>query len=250
MNLFLDLLVAIGGAAVVITVILLFGLQRALRAAGKPLAQVQRIVFTLGCFLVGWLAIAVCLGWLGVFRTAVPQPVPYIALAIGVPIIIGALAIRGSRQVQEIIDAVPQSWLVAFQFYRVVGIIFLILYATGLLPGVFALPAGFGDLFVGLAAPLVGFRYARNLPWRDTLVALWNVIGIGDLVVAIATGFLSSPSRFQIFSLDAPNLLISAFPLVLIPIYAVPLSIVLHLASLTKLRRTQASARQTEAAVT
>jgi hypothetical protein len=37
------------------------------------------------------------------------------------------------------------------------------------------------------------------------------------------------------FSLDAPDFLIGSFPLVMIPIFAVPLSIVLHIASLTKM---------------
>jgi hypothetical protein len=60
--------------------------------------------------------------------------------------------------------------------------------------------------------------------------------------VAVVTGFLSAPSRFQLFSLEAPNALIGSFPLVMVPIYAVPLSIVLHLASLTKLRRDQRTA--------
>jgi hypothetical protein len=53
----------------------------------------------------------------------------------------------------------------------------------------------------------------------------------------VATGFLSAPSPFQVLSLDAPNLLIDSFPLVMVPIYVVPLSVVLHLASLTKLRQ-------------
>ncbi len=64
---------------------------------------------------------------------------------------------------------------------------------------------------------------------------LWNWFGLSDLAVALTTGFLSAPSRFQILSLDAPNFLIGSFPLVMIPIYAVPLSIVLHLASLSKI---------------
>ena len=66
--------------------------------------------------------------------------------------------------------------------------------------------------------------------------SLWNWLGIGDLVIAMATGFLSASSRFQIFSLDAPNVVIGSFPLVMVPIFAVPLSIVLHLASLSKIR--------------
>jgi hypothetical protein len=89
-----------------------------------------------------------------------------------------------------------------------------------------------------LTALLIGTRYAGN----DQLVTLWNWLGISDLVVALATGFLSAPSRFQMFSLDAPDFLIGSFPLVMIPIFAVPLSILLHLASLTKMSRTLRSA--------
>jgi len=37
----------------------------------------------------------------------------------------------------------------------------------------------------------------------------------------------------------APNELISAFPLVMVPVFSVPLSILLHLASLKKLRQTE-----------
>jgi hypothetical protein len=42
---------------------------------------------------------------------------------------------------------------------------------------------------------------------------------------------------FQLFAFDLPNELISQFPPVLIPVFLVPLSVLLHLASLTKLRR-------------
>jgi hypothetical protein len=64
----------------------------------------------------------------------------------------------------------------------------------------------------------------------------WNVVGILDLVVAVATGFLSSPGPFQVLALENPNLLITTFPLVLVPLYAVPLSILLHLAALKRLK--------------
>jgi hypothetical protein len=238
------LAIEIIGTEVAITTILLFGAWRALRAAGRPPTDVWSVVLTLGALLFGWLGAALYLGWLGIFRSAVDQPFPYIALAIGVPILIGALLIFGSRRVWGIVDAVPQSWLVGFQFYRVVGVTFLILYAGGRLPGIFALPAGYGDTFVGLTALLVAAGYARYSSKCDPFVALWNWLGLADLVVAIATGFLSAPSRFQIFSLQAPNFLIGSFPLVMIPIYAVPLSIVLHLASLTKLRQGNAHRRE------
>jgi hypothetical protein len=39
------------------------------------------------------------------------------------------------------------------------------------------------------------------------------------------------------FSFDAPNELISAFPLVMVPVFGVPLAVILHVASLIKLSR-------------
>ncbi len=230
--------VVIVGADIIIALLLLLGLRRALLTLGKTKADNIRIVSMLGFVLFGWLALALFLAGQGTFRSAVNQPVPYIALAIGIPILVGALFVRGSKQVREIIASVPQSQLVAFQFYRVIGATFLVLHAGGQLPAIFALPAGYGDLLVGLAALLIGTRYAGN----DQLVTLWNWFGISDLVVALATGFLSAPSRFQMFSLDAPDFLIGSFPLVMIPIFAVPLSIVLHLVSLTKMSLTVRSA--------
>ncbi|MGA8480940.1 MAG: hypothetical protein WB696_23500 [Chthoniobacterales bacterium] len=221
------------GADIIIVSVLLFGVHRALLGLGRTKADRVRIVSTLGIVLFGWLVLALFLGWRGIFSSALNQPVPYIALAIGIPILVGALFIRGSKQIREIIAAVLQSQLVAFQFYRVLGVTFLVLYAAGQLPGIFALPAGWGDVMVGLTALWVGARAARTQ--SDQLVTLWNWFGISDFAIAVATGFLSAPGRFQIFSLDAPNVLIGSFPLVMIPIFAVPLSTVLHLASLSKI---------------
>ena len=107
------------------------------------------------------------------------------------------------------------------------GAVFLVLWVGGDLPGAFALPAGLGDAATGLAAPIVGYTIAR---WPDKLrdVAWWNAFGIADLVVAVTTGFLSSPGVTQLLALDAPNRLITAYPLALVPLYAVPVSLILH----------------------
>jgi hypothetical protein len=101
----------------------------------------------------------------------------------------------------------------------------------------FALPAGLGDVLVGVLAPVVAIAYRRGPRENTNLVSVWNLFGLADLVVAVTAGFLTSPSAFQLFAFDLPNELISRFPLVLIPVFLVPLSVLLHLASLAKLRR-------------
>jgi len=123
------------------------------------------------------------------------------------------------------------------QVYRVVGVIFLILLGAGRLPREFALPAGTGDVIVGLLALPVAWG-ARNGSRRALMaVYAWNGLGILDFIVAIATGFLSSPGPIQLLALDHPNLIASAYPLVMIPVFLVPLSSILHGLCLWKIRR-------------
>jgi hypothetical protein len=220
------------------------GAYRALLESGKSGASIRRSMLLLGVLLFGWLAVAVFLACLGTFRSAIGQPFPSIGLAILGPIVLGSLFMRKSETVQEINETVPQSRLIGFQAYRIVGVVFLILLAGGLLPAIFALPAGYGDLLVGLSAIALAYRLAyRSQTNSGRLIALWNWCGIFDLVIAVGTGFLTAPTRFQIFSHEAPNFLIGTFPLVMIPIYLVPISILLHLASLSKLRRGKRSQR-------
>jgi hypothetical protein len=89
---------------------------------------------------------------------------------------------------------------------------------------------------VGLAAPLVGLALARRAAWGGALAVLWNVFGLLDLVVAVGmgTGYLATllaPTQGGV----APAAAMGVFPLVLVPTFAVPLSIMLHLLGLTRL---------------
>lgn len=51
---------------------------------------------------------------------------------------------------------------------------------------------------------------------------------------------MTSPGPFQILALGAPNLAITAYPLVLVPAFAVPLSILLHVFAMRNLRTSPA----------
>jgi hypothetical protein len=191
--------------------------------------------------LVGWFAIAVALALAGVYSSATSR-IPTIQFGIAIPILIGCLMIWRWPAVSRLIDAVPRHWVIAIQFYRVEGLTFLVLFAAGLLPGLFALPAGLGDVAVGLLAAAIGIGAARGRPLNPRTVLRWNLLGIADLIVALSTGFLTAPSAFQMFAFERPNVLISTFPLVLIPTFLVPLAILLHIISLIQLGRAGARA--------
>jgi len=222
------------GADIAIIAAILLGLHQSLAAADWPVGLGSRTIATFAGVLTAWFALAVALAWLDFFRGASDR-LPTIQFGVFLPIFVG-IALWLVPIVRRTIEAVPLSWLVGVQLYRVLGVIFLVLYASGKIPGAFALPAGIGDVLTGLLAPIVALGYARRQPGAERRVLAWNVFGLLDLVVAVTMGFLTSPSPFQLLSLDAPNQLITAFPLVTVPVFAVPLSVLLHLASLAKLR--------------
>lgn len=237
---YLPFYVMAGSAGIIAAV--LFGLRLAMQNAAWPEAERRLVMRRAALVLIGWFGLATGLAVLQFFQGSVDRA-PTIQYGILLPILIGAVAIWRSQTVSRLIDAVPQQWLVGVQLYRALGAIFVVLYATGRLPGLFAWPAGLGDIAVGLLGPIVGYAYARDPQANGSTVLLWNLFGLVDLLVAITAGFLTSPSPLQLFAFDNPNELISAFPLVLVPVYLVPLSVVLHLASLAKLRRETARER-------
>jgi hypothetical protein len=129
------------------------------------------------------------------------------------------------------------------QFYRVLGGLFLIGWAAGRIPAIFALPAGIGDITVGLAAPFVAARVARGTERSRRLAVGWNIFGITDFVLAVALGAATSPTSLWPTLLGHPNPLISRLPFVLIPVFLVPVSALLHIVTL---RRLETPARERE----
>jgi len=230
---FLPYFIATGTVAVLITI--LYGLNRALAAAHWPAADRTRTLSVAALILLGWLAIAITLSALGTYHVTSGDR-PTIQYGILLPILIGALMVWRWEAAKRVLYAVPQQWLIGVQVFRALGAIFVILSATGTLPRLFALPAGVGDVVIGLSAPVVALAYIRAPHKAAGLVAAWNVLGILDLIDALGLGFLTAPSRYAL-EVQQTSDLMTVLPLVLIPVYLVPLFFVLHLASLTKLRR-------------
>ena len=127
------------------------------------------------------------------------------------------------------------------QAWRAGGLGFLALYAYGVLPGAFAWPAGLGDIAIGVTAPWVARRSIGRAGFAFSRVfAVWNLLGILDLVVAVSVGGLSTALATGATG-EVTTGPMAQLPLVLIPAYLVPLFIVLHLAALFQARRQASS---------
>jgi hypothetical protein len=163
-----------------------------------------------------WLFGVVLLGADNLFRTDAPR----IPAALLSTLAVGYLFLL-SRTFRDIVTAIPQHWLIGIQTFRILGGIFLIRYFEGQLPGVFAIPAGVGDVLTGVFAPLVAYWWFSAKPYARPAAIAWNLFGMADLINAFALGALTGGGAGGI-----------VFPIVLIPVYAVPRAFLIHSFSL------------------
>jgi hypothetical protein len=239
-----SLTMAVVASNVLVCAVVVAGIAYAARAQRRATGRGAGAPYVLAAAgIVAWGVVVFVLAHEGAFATTSDTKVPVIAFGIAIPIVAGVALLR-LEAVRRAIDRIPLHWLVGVQFYRVLGGLFLIGYAQDQLPAEFALPAGIGDIFVGVTAVAVAWLAATNGVERTrTTVLGWCALGIADLVVAVGTGFLSAPSIMQQLALDDPNNAISRYPFVLIPTFLVPVSVVLHVYVIHRLRAAAAIAR-------
>lgn len=173
--------------------------------------------------------------------------------SLAIPVYIVGMAIAGYALLahtvmgRALLAEMPQRWLIGAQVYRVVGGLFLIAASYGEVPAYFAIPAGWGDIVVGLSAVLVAVLWVTGSGAARSAAWVWNAVGLLDLVVAVGIGssMLARPaaaiwggSPYWLeraaagFQPLGPSIFDISFPLALIPTLIVPLSILLHLLSL------------------
>ena len=193
-----------------------------------------------------WLVISISLTiWHGVAWVIVARglllpgatTIPLLPIMIVVPTALVIALIWRSSRIATLLDAMPASWLVGLQVYRVIGGVFLVNWVMGTTPGLFAIPAGTGDVITGLLALPAAIALASGKADSTRSAIIWNVIGITDLVVAVTLGALTSPGPLQRFAFDNPNMVTGAYPIAIIPAFTVPTSLVLHALSLRQLLR-------------
>jgi hypothetical protein len=182
-----------------------------------------------------WLAVAWSAAINGVFHP--DTTLPMLPLAIIVPVIIGAPLLLFSKRIGQVLDAMPASWLVALQLYRVFGSWALAAWLHGALPGIFAVPAGIGDMLTGLFALPAAIAVATSTARGRRAATFWNILGLADFAVAITMGMITSPGPWQLIVPDVQSIGAGEYPGVLTPAFVVPSSILLHLLSLRQLRR-------------
>jgi len=188
--------------------------------------------------LAAWFTFALVGSALHIFKNNEDRIGIAVALAAGIPILIFFLWIAASENFRQYTMSLNPRVLTFAQSWRILGIVFVILEARGILPAVFALPAGYGDIFIGITAPLVALWLA-NPNHRNAFIA-WQLLGITDLVTAVTLG-----TTAQLIDPHGPLMVpMTVLPLSLIPTFLVPLFFILHVICIA-----QAKAWRTKKAV-
>lgn len=176
-----------------------------------------------------WVAVATLLAGAGAFQPDPGAVRPWIAMAVIGALFAALLAARVPVVAKALAAPDMAARLARPQVFRVIGAVFVTLMVAGTLPAAFALPAGLGDVAVGIGAWFVARRGPRGL-------AVFNALGLLDLVVAVGMGFLGGLGPHPFVPMSPPTGAMGLLPLALVPTTAVPLAAALHVVSLARLR--------------
>ena len=187
----------------------------------------------MGVVLAIWFALAALIGVTGAVSAGPDTLFRPIALTMVVPVLAFVALYLGSTRFRDFVLGRDLRFLTLLQAWRVVGFAFLPLYFFGVLPGLFAWPAGVGDVLVGLSAPWVVFALLREPAFAASRAFVaWNVLGLADFAVAGATATLASGAIPGLVAGGVTSAPMELWPLNMFPSFIVPLFAIAHLTAL------------------
>jgi len=170
-----------------------------------------------------WFVFSLGASALHLYTNGPNQPPLPMGLAAVTPIVIFLAWFFSSAEFRQFALSLSPRTLTILQSWRIEGFTLIALAAYGILPGLFALPAGWGDMAIGVTAPFVALALAA--PGHRKSFIFWQILGITDLVTAVSLGVLASVLNPHGIGAGAMTVL----PMSLIPTFEVPLFLILHI---------------------
>jgi uncharacterized membrane protein len=222
-------------------VLILTGLNAALKKTGWEKKRCQKIFIGTIAFIVIWTSLLSLLSYKGFFSDFSKLP-PRPALAILIPLPF-VLLIAFSKKGTQLLRAVPPHWLVYMQSFRI-GVELLLLFAfiAGKLPVQMTFEGRNFDVITGVLALPVGWLLTRKKSNATKLTIAFNIVGMLLLLNILVIAVLSMPTPLRYFMNEPSNTLVAEFPFILLPGVLVPIAYGLHIFSLRQLLTKQGSA--------
>ena len=180
-----------------------------------------------------WFAAVLLLAYNRVYDSHGPI---YVGISAAAPILVFAIWFYSSAAFRQYVLSLNPTILTAVHTWRIEGIVFVLLCLMGFLPASFAYPAGFGDMAIGITAPFIAYAWSKKKLSSGAFV-LWQSLGIADLVVAVITGVLNSLPNIGILAHGTTTRIMGLLPMSLIPTFAVPLMLILHIICIAQVRK-------------
>lgn len=213
-------------------------LYRGARSAGTGRSPAALLAGTAALALGGWLAASTAIAAGGGYQTVLGKQPPWTAIALAATLTTLLVASRIPAVARALASPDALGRAILPHTFRVAALAFLMLWALGHMPALFAVPAALGDIAVAVQAPLVARRLARGTGRR---AAIWfSVFGLADLVVSVALGALTG---YDIVHVTPVNDALAVLPIALVPTVNVPVLLTLHIVSLRRLLAMPGTAR-------
>ncbi|PYV99264.1 MAG: hypothetical protein DMG89_08585 [Acidobacteria bacterium] len=192
--------------------------------------------------IVGWFIFALSASALHLFRNDSDRIGLAVAIAALAPIVVFAVWLAASANFRKLALSLNPRILTFAQTWRILGVTFVILEARQVLPAIFALPAGYGDIAIGATAWLAALKFAN--PGHRYSFMLWQALGIVDLIVAVSLG-----TTARLLSPQGPSMVaMTVLPLSLVPTFLVPLFLIFHVICIAQAKAWTASYTRSTAA--
>jgi len=220
-------------------VLLVLGcLKAALKRTGWQRKRQQKILLSAAIIISVWAALLLVPSYKGFFADFSNLP-PRPALAILIPLPF-LLMVAFSRKGTQLLQSVPQHWLVSIQSFRIIVELFLFFACiTGKIPVHMTFEGRNFDVMTGLLAMPVGYMLATRKTYALKLAIVFNIIGLLLLINILVIAVLSMPTSIRYFMNEPANTMVAEFPFILLPGILVPLAYGLHILSLRQLLHRQ-----------
>ena len=176
--------------------------------------------------------IIVAIASLNGFFDAVMLP-PKIVLTTTLPLAIFVTIIYNTEICKKANTILNLEDLVKIHIFRLIGSTFIILFLYDLLPQVFALFAGIGDLLTAISSIFVAKAIRNKKNYARKLTYIWNTFGLVDILITSAMAIIFTKISID-NSIQGVEFL-AEFPFCFIPAFAPPTIIFLHLLVFRKL---------------
>ena len=177
-----------------------------------------------------------CLGLIGFYRVpnAIPPRFPLLVL----PSMLILMFLIFTRSGKKFVDTLDIKLLTILHTVRIlVELVLYWLFLNKAVPGLLTFEGRNFDIFSGLSAPLIYYFGFVKKRLNKFVILAWNFICLGLLGNVVFYSILSSPTPFQKFAFEQPNIALGYFPFVLLPAIIVPMVLLSHIATIKQLIR-------------